>query len=323
MKLNQVKTCVVSWKGLIIMKFVSIDFETANALRSSVCSMGIVVVQDGVIIEEGHWLIQPQDNYFDSYNIAIHGITPETVADQPEFPGVWPEIKKYLDGQLVVAHNASFDMSVLRHVLDQYDLPYPEFNYSCTWIVSKKVWPGEISYKLPLVAKKFGVTFKHHDALEDARAAAIIFSKALEKYEATTFEDFHKKLGVSIGRIFEGGYQAARSSQSRSGSSFRISDLKPTTDSFSESHPFYNSHIVFTGTLQSMVRKEAMQKVVDAGGHCQNSVNHQTKFLVMGDREFQKFADGKKSSKLKKAEELASYGQEIEIISEEDFLALL
>ncbi|MFA4929550.1 MAG: exonuclease domain-containing protein [Patulibacter sp.] len=95
--------------------WVAIDFETATQSRASACAIGIVTVEDGVVVAEREILIQPPGNEYDGFNIAIHGITPEDTAYAPTFAEVWPEIERAIDGRLVLAHNAGFDLSVLRH----------------------------------------------------------------------------------------------------------------------------------------------------------------------------------------------------------------
>ena len=104
------------------MNFIAIDFETANEKRASACSLGITVVKNNKIIEEKYWLIKPKPFRFESRNIIIHGIREEDVINEKEFDELWPEIKPYLENNLVIAHNASFDFSVLRNTLDLYNL---------------------------------------------------------------------------------------------------------------------------------------------------------------------------------------------------------
>ncbi|WP_084064846.1 3'-5' exonuclease [Paenibacillus stellifer] len=114
------------------MNFTAIDFETANAGRASACALGLVQVNEGQIIAEHNWLIDPQSP-FDGRNIAIHGITPSMVRGQPTFVELWPTLEPLLQGQIVVAHNASFDMSVIRYCLDEAGTSYPSFQYLCTY----------------------------------------------------------------------------------------------------------------------------------------------------------------------------------------------
>jgi DNA polymerase-3 subunit epsilon len=152
--------------------FVVLDFETANSDRASVCAFGLVVVEEGMIAEEIKRLVRPRELYFDPYNTYIHGITEEDVENEPEFDELWPIIEDWLSMGPLVAHYASFDISVLRFALDQYEIPYPELAYSCTRLISKKVWPGLINYSLPTVVEHLAIGFEHHDPVEDASASA-------------------------------------------------------------------------------------------------------------------------------------------------------
>jgi DNA polymerase III subunit epsilon len=112
------------------MDFVTIDFETANDNRASICAAGLAHVRNGEIVETKHWLIQPQNLYFDPINVSIHGITAEDVKDKPRFDQLWDEIRSCFADYVVLAHSASFDMSCLRYVLDSYGIEYPTLDYS-------------------------------------------------------------------------------------------------------------------------------------------------------------------------------------------------
>ena len=303
------------------MNFVAIDFETANGDRASACSIGIVTVKDGLIIDRNSWLIRPPTLDFDTYNTYIHGITARDVKNKPRFNELWPEIKKYFIDNIIIAHNAIFDMSVLRHVYDEYSIEYPKLPYSCSRIISQKQWPGLLSYSLATVTRKLNIVFNHHNAEEDAYACALIALRACHESESLSIDELASKLGFFNGELFPCGWKPASGSISKKYST-SIRDLTPTTNDFNSSHPVYNRGFVFTGTLKSMIRAMAMQRVIDLGGKCFETVNHQTNYLVMGDQDFSKFADGLKSNKLKKAEELLKSGQQIEVISEDDFLRL-
>ena len=104
------------------MNFIAIDFETANEKRCSPCSIGIVVVKNGQVVEELHHLIRPKEMRFMPINIGIHGIRPAMVENELEFDKVWEKIKDYFQGNLVIAHNASFDISVLRNTAELYNI---------------------------------------------------------------------------------------------------------------------------------------------------------------------------------------------------------
>ena len=118
------------------MDWAAIDFETANADRASACALGLVVVQETQIVKHRSWLIRPSKMCFDLNNVMIHGITAEHVADKPTFAELWDEVHSEIQGMPLVAHNASFDISVLRHTLDDYRIPYPELDYYCTRAIS-------------------------------------------------------------------------------------------------------------------------------------------------------------------------------------------
>ncbi|GGH28983.1 3'-5' exonuclease [Paenibacillus segetis] len=187
------------------MDFVAIDFETANANRSSACSLGLVEVQGGVITSEQVWLIDPEQP-FDYRNIQIHGITPAMVSGMPTFHELWPTLEPYLQGKQVVAHNASFDMSVLRYCLDQCDVAYPSFQYFCTYLLSKKMLPDMSSYKLNVIAAYYDIALNHHEALDDARACAKILLKLLAQDNHADPVQLSKAHGCKVGSIFAEGY---------------------------------------------------------------------------------------------------------------------
>lgn len=187
------------------MDFTAIDFETANASRSSACALGLVQVRNGVVTAEYNWLIDPRQR-FDGMNIAIHGITPSMVQGKPTFAELWPTIEPLLQGEIVIAHNASFDMSVLRYCLDDSSLNYPDFQYLCTYLLGKKMLQELPSHKLNVVSAHFGIRLKHHDALEDARASALILLKLMEQWQQFDPLLLAGGQGYQAGTMYAGGY---------------------------------------------------------------------------------------------------------------------
>lgn len=187
------------------MNFTAIDFETANSSRSSACALGLVEVKAGIITNEYSWLMDPQQR-FDGMNIAIHGITPSMVRGQPTFSELWTFIQPMLQGQVIVAHNASFDMSVLRYCLDEASLTYPSFQYLCTYLLGKKMLQDLPSHKLNVVSEHFGIRLKHHDALDDARASAAILIKLMEQEQHHDPLIFSNNQGYKTGTLYAGGY---------------------------------------------------------------------------------------------------------------------
>lgn len=193
------------------MDFIAIDFETANEDRASACALGIAYIRNGNIEEQKYFLIKPPNLYFNHYNVAVHGIRAADVIDKPIFAELWPSLKQYFENRVVISHNASFDMSVLRAVLNYYNIPYPNLNYSCTWIMSKKHWPGQLSYKLNEVAAMLDIKFKHHHALEDAIACALIAQSIFSERNVTSFDELSLALDLSVGSLYPGGYIPAKS----------------------------------------------------------------------------------------------------------------
>jgi DNA polymerase III subunit epsilon len=300
------------------MNFVALDFETANSSRSSVCSIGIVEYENSAIKREYYRLVKPKKNYFSSMNIRVHGITKQDVAGANEFDVLWEEeIKPILEGKLVIAHNAQFDMGVLRAVLDQYQLPYPMLAYNCTVNISKKTWTLN-KYNLNVVSDYLGFTFSHHHALEDAKAAGHILLSAKEDLNASSLKDLVEKTGTTNGMMYEGGYEPARLNKrkhAKKASGVYVSSSRE----FNKNHPYYNSSFVFTGRLKAMKREEAIQQVVDLGGVYHPSVESTTNYIVLSDKAYANYNAGQKTNKLERAETLLSQGHSIEIISESEF----
>src|SRR3989304_4662051 len=183
------------------MEWVAIDFETANEKYSSACSLGIAMVEDGKIVKRASCLISPRELYFNYYNTYIHGITKEDVKDKPQFSELWNDFKPFLEGKTVIAHNAGFDIGVLRQLLDESGIPYPELHYFCTRVLAKKVWPTLNSYRLNMISAHLGISLKHHDAEEDAVACAEISLRCCDEMGVSRLEDLAMKLGITRGHL--------------------------------------------------------------------------------------------------------------------------
>lgn len=159
------------------MTFTSIDFETAT--RHHICAVGIVTVENGKIIDEFHALIQPPHNYYNWYNIQVHGITEQDTADAPFFDEIYPEIKKRLSDRTVVAHNESFDRSVLRKTMTDYCIDYSDLNITDSWECTLKIYrsKGYTPASLDACCKIQEIELNHHKAISDARACAMLYLK--------------------------------------------------------------------------------------------------------------------------------------------------
>lgn len=302
------------------MDFVAIDFETANSIRSSVCSIGIVKVKNGIIVEEMQTHINPLSE-FHYYNTKIHGITEEMVLSAPTFEEFWPSFKGFIENQTIIAHNASFDISVLKESIKRCHESIPNFEYGCSYQIAKKVWPDLYNHKLSTVSNYLDISLRHHDALEDARASALITLEALKRTKTRTIHELAKLNRLKMGISTEVAKRANRRKSSFSDAP--IYSLVPEMNAPKSSHPFNGANIVFTGKMISLTRVQAARYAVECGANCKGSVDAQTNFLVVGDHALEKYVLGIKSTKMQKAEKMIIEGYEIEIIGEQEFIKLV
>lgn len=162
--------------------FAAIDFETANGQRSSVCSVGVVIVENGEVTDSYYHLIRPIPNFYDGFTTRVHGLTWADTAEAPEFPDVWAEIAPKIRYLPLVAHNKAFDESCLKAVFRSYGMEYPDYHFLCTLVAARRTWKrGELeNYQLHTVARACGYDLRnHHHALADAEACAAIALKIL------------------------------------------------------------------------------------------------------------------------------------------------
>jgi DNA polymerase-3 subunit epsilon len=192
------------------MRFAALDFETASGARVSACSLGIAVVEDGEIVRRKEWLIRPPSLYFNPFNIQIHGITPEMVQGEPEFDALWPEIEHEIGDLTLVAHNAGFDIPVLQATLARYDVWYAKMPFLCSCSLSRRCWPELQSHSLDSLAREFGINFRHHNAEEDAVAAAQVVLRAAEEYSADSVEELMERARIRFGEVSPGKYVSCR-----------------------------------------------------------------------------------------------------------------
>lgn len=300
------------------MDFITLDFETATSQRDSPCEIGLTFVSGGQIVDTKSWLIKPMYEEFDYFNILIHGIRPEHVADKLEFNELWTEIKPLVENKFIIAHNAGFDISVLRRTLEAYKLPFPTLNYSCSYIFSKKVWQGLPAYDLKTLCKINNIDFKHHRAGPDSKATAELTLKAFEITGVSSLDDFPEKLKTTVGQLFEGGYRPSETKRIRKATD--LTKIVGDTAKHNIDSIFYGRTVVFTGALSSMVRAHAQQAIADIGGIIGNGVTKDTDFLVVGQQDYRVVGDDGISSKQEKAVILIEKGSTLEILSEDDFL---
>lgn len=156
-------------------RFAAIDFETANEKRSSVCSVGIAIMEGDKVIDSIYSLIRPFPNYYTQWTTAVHGLTLRDTNEAPDFDTVWAGIARKLEDLPLVAHNSPFDEGCLKAVHQAYDLAYPKYNFYCTCRLSRRMYPFLVNHQLQTVAAYCGYDLTHHHhAMADAYACAHI-----------------------------------------------------------------------------------------------------------------------------------------------------
>jgi DNA polymerase III subunit epsilon len=284
------------------MEFVAIDVETANPDMGSICQIGLVRFVNGIPAEEWCTLVDPEDS-FDEVNISIHGIEPEMVIGQPKLHEIEESLRLMLESTVSVCHT-HFDRIALGRAFRKYNLN----PIATTWLDSARVvrrawkdlaWRG---YGLANVCRKIGYEFRHHDALEDARAAGFVLLAALRESEKN-LEYWHHRVNQPIDP-----------NRSSSGSAVQR-DGNPEGD-------LYGEILVFTGALE-LPRSEAADLAAKVGCQVAADVTKKTTILVVGDQDVTKLAGHEKSTKHRKAETLAIKGHRIRIIRESDFKTIV
>jgi DNA polymerase-3 subunit epsilon len=186
------------------MNVTSIDFETANPSRVSICAAGLAVFEDGNLTEAPYWLVRPPKGkgWFWPSFIECHGLTHLDVLDAPEFPAIAPELLARLKrSDLVIAHYAAFDIAHLRATLNHFGLPMPAFDYVCTCNLARRVWPELPDHKLGTLAAHIGHKFHHHHAQSDAEAAGQVLLAMMKDASANTPAELLTKAGMVAGRF--------------------------------------------------------------------------------------------------------------------------
>jgi DNA polymerase III subunit epsilon len=280
------------------VRFIAVDLETANPQMSSICQIGIVVFENGEEVGAESRLVDPHD-YFDPYNVAVHGITAEQVRGAPSFTELHGWLCQQTSGEIVACHT-HFDRVALAQACGQHSLePLP-----CHWLdtsrVARRAWAefSRSGYGLKNLATHFGISFQHHDALHDARTAGLILLKAIEE------------TGLDLPQWIE---RCDRSVVGSAGASIRREGDADGS--------LIGERVVFTGALQ-VSRREAADLAHTAGAAVEPNVTKHTSLLVVGDQDIEKLAGHEKSSKHRKAEQLIAAGKPIRIVGERDFMSL-
>lgn len=295
-------------KGFAMSRMAVLDFETANHQPGSACQLGIVVLEPWRVVSEHQWLIRPQRLYFSPRCVQVHGLTARDVIDSPTWDGVWSEVASLLDGATVIAHNAGFDAKVLSSTCSLYDIAIQPIDLQCTRLIAKRGWPGLPSHALAAMAEHLSISFRHHDALEDARAAATILLRAAEQTGAENLDELEDRLGLVRGRIWTDRVRQPRTvrrsrlemvaePQPRYEQRYFRMDGNPLqSDKVRRARriadeillhcqgelPLVGKHVVLLGTLLGMDREDSIGFLSQLGATVQASTNLQTTYLIQG-----------------------------------------
>lgn len=329
-----------------------IDFETANHQSGSACQLGIVVVEPWRLVAEYQWLIRPQRMYFSPRCVEVHGITPRDVMDAPTWDRIWGEIQTILDGSVVVAHNAGFDARVLHSTCQVYDIAMAPLDLQCTRLIAKKSWPALRSHALAKLAENLKIEFRHHDALEDARAAATVLIEAAKRCGASDLDTLEDSLGVTRGRVWADRVRLPRSirrnrldqvaePKGRYEPSVFRSDGAPTQSArlrqsrrcadeilacAKGAQPLAGKHVLLMHSLLGMERDDAIGFLEQLGAVVQQRINLQTQFVILGTQRSPEEAEERLQLESQPPVDVAqrqAVGQPIRILTQRQLLAMI
>lgn len=283
------------------MSFVAVDVETANADMASICQIGLARFENGILKDEWKTYVDPED-FFDPTNVGIHRIDEHTIKGAQNFEALFGTLNSYLAGAVVVSHT-HFDRVAIHQATQRYGITTPTYTWLDSARVARRTWSKFAwqGYGLHNVCSFLGYEFKHHDALEDAKASAHIL---LTAFKATGLD-----VDAWIKRVVQpiDPNSSSRAAVKRDGR---------------EDGPFFGEVLAFTGSLE-IPRSEAADLASSIGCKVGEGVTKKTTMLVVGDQDAKRLAGHEKSSKHRKAEELIANGAPIRILRESDFKALV
>lgn len=292
--------------------FIALDVETANENYWSICQVGIAFFKDGEVINTWDTLVNPQ-TYFSSLNIGIHGIEEKDVHAAPTLPEMYDQVNHLITGN-IVAHHMPFDRLAYHRCAEKINRSPLDCYWADSARIARDTWQ-EVSkrgYSLANLSALLSIPLlHHHNALDDAIAAGMIIVRA-NKSTNTPFDKW-------IRQYFD--CDDCSSSQKRS--SISDKDFRKLANSDPDPRgPLFGEVVVFTGEL-SISRMEAGQLAYKMGCNIDTGVTRNTTLLIVGDQDSRKLAGYTKSSKQRKAEDLISSGQQLRIIGEDDFFAMI
>lgn len=326
----------------VALDFTALDFETANGFIGSACSVGLIKVRSGRIVETEQWLLRPPAGFdhFDPRNVSIHHITEDMVTNAPRVGQKLGDLLEFIGSDVLVAHNSAFDSGVIRAASEASDLAVPEIAHLCTVKLSRKAYDLP-SYSLPFVAEEAGhPILNHHEALADAEACAWAMIDIAERSNSDSVLHAADHYGVGLGLTasWQPGDEFSRATRDAQGWLANGNAL-PKFETFGEwpqegenpepnmdadpTHPLFGQVIVFTGNL-AVPRTQAKEWAANYGAQTASRVTRSTTALVVGDGFIpQDLANGRLTNKAKHVLRLRDKGQRVEIISEGEFMQMV
>lgn len=284
--------------------FVALDFETACYSSLSACSLGIAVFNNGALAESKHWLLKPADCGKFSFT-KVHGITWNDVKHQPSLKEIWPDLEPYLRDRLIIAHNAIFDMGLLKENLGHYGINYPNYVYNCTLELFRQHSPYLENHQLKTVCSHLSIPYGNHNAEADAVSCGWIFQHLVTSTQ-------------NCGFLFD-GKQLENKSYLNRGLSFK--NQKPAdltgisvddVDGNADRNFFKDKCCVITGEFSHFDRNGLPQVIKELGGRISSTISGSTNYLIMG--------TDPGWSKVEKVEKMISEGKKLVIIDEAELL---
>lgn len=284
--------------------FITLDVESAST-DHMICQLGICIVANKKIVGRKCWLIQPPANKYDWQCVKVHNITPEMTQNAPTFDHAWQEIKEYLTGSTLVAHNAAnFDEVALRKNLAYYHIDDSKIN---TFVDTISIWGKRIALDELCAGYEWPVD-GHHDALWDAEMCAKIYLE----YLAGNQPNWHL---VDERHLLK----ASKSSIARNdslekkkiNSDVLVQDL---SNAKADNNPFYDRKVVITGEF-TLERNKIAQILKEFGADVNTSISKKTNYVLVGT------APG--PSKMAKIVQLKEQGYDIRLLSENDFYRIV
>ena len=300
-------------KELKNLNFCAIDVETANEKRESICSIGIVIVRNGKIDHEISYLVRPKELRCSTINQQIHKLSEADLISQPSLNLIWEKIVPYFDQQILIAHNAIFDIDALQKSLEVYNLRLPSFKYLCSLKLAQMVFKDLTNFRLPNVANYLGLELNHHNALSDAKISAEIGLRTIPLINHSELNFRQEELTSDIYKIAS---EVSTDPWDNLFGNKKIHKdlLKPNLNVENKENVFFNQKVVFTGDL-SIERKVAAELIQKMGADINTAISKLTNIVIVG--------QNAGAAKLEKVEELVSKGYKIKIIYEQEFLSLI